>query len=98
MAERLKIEKSKQKSKWNIFAIENINKTQMIIGPRTEIIGNQSITVEGCLGVLEYKSSYIKLRLSKGALILCGSKFDITFFENRLITVKGEISSIEFCI
>jgi sporulation protein YqfC len=50
------------------------------------------------MGVYEYRDTYLKLKLNKGAVIICGSDFDITQFENRLITIKGIISSVEFNI
>lgn len=99
MSKRLKIESSKKTAKWNISGNEEVlPDTAMLKGAHTEIFGNSRINVDGVLGVAEYKDTYIKLRLSKGTLILCGSGFDIIFFENKLITVKGKISSVEFCL
>ena len=99
MAKKLKIEKSAKKSNWNFFTCkENILDTDMIIGTHTEIFGNGKINVEGCMGVVEYTYTYLKLKLQKGTLILCGSGFDIIYFEEKLITVKGVISSVEFCV
>lgn len=97
MGKKLKIAKSKRKEKWRFFG-ENETQEKEISDPYIEIKGNRSITLDGCLGVTEYKETYIKLRLKKGSLILCGEDFNIVFFERRLITVKGYISSIEFCI
>lgn len=50
------------------------------------------------MGVLEYSDTYLKLRLPKGALTVCGSGFDIVTFEGTAITVKGNMSSLEFCV
>lgn len=97
MGKKLKIEKSKRKEKWRFFG-ESDAEEKEISDPHIEIKGNKTITLDGCLGVTEYKETYIKLRLKKGSLILCGKDFNIVFFERRLITVKGYISSIEFCI
>ena len=99
MSKKLKIEKSCKKEKWQLIPkAESIIEKDMLAGPHTEIFGNNKISIEGCLGVFEYKDTYLKLKLQKGELILCGSGFDIVFFENRLITVKGKISSVEFCV
>lgn len=70
----------------------------LIKGPHIELFSNREITVDGCCGVFEYAENYIKLNLGRGALILCGTDFDIVLFENRTITVKGSISSVEFCV
>lgn len=99
MAKKLKIEKSKRKEKWNILKnTDNIIDSNMLSGAHTEIFGNRQISIDGCMGVYEYRDTYLKLKLSRGAVIICGSGFDITHFENRLITVKGTISSVEFNI
>ena len=97
MGKKLKIEKEKKKEKWHFFG-DSLPEKEFVSGPYTEIMGNSKISIDGCLGVFEYKDTYLKLRLQKGSLILCGSGFDIVFFEDKLITVKGKISSIEFCV
>lgn len=98
MAKKYKIEKSNKKSKWNLTAKDENTTENIISTSRIEITGNSALTLEGCRGVLEYTDTYMKLKLQKGALILCGSSFDITLFENKLISVKGNISSVEFCV
>lgn len=98
MAKKLKIEQGKAKEKWNISGLaESIIDKDMIAGPHIEIFGNSNIIIDGCLGVFEYRDEYLKLKLQKGALILCGSGFNIVVFEEKQITVKGKISSVEFC-
>ena len=99
MSKKLKIEKSKKSEKWNISGREKIDsQTAILKGPHTEIFGNSCINIDGCSGVEEYRDTYVKIRLCKGSIILYGKGFDIAFFENKLITVKGEISSLEFCV
>ena len=99
MGKKLRIEKGKQRSKWRLLSLdEGILDAELLTGAHIEIFGNSKITIDGCLGVFEYKDTYIKLRLSKGMLILCGSDFDVVGFEERVITVKGKISSLEFCV
>ncbi len=98
MSKKYKIEKSNKKSKWNLTAMGEDLSTNILSSSHIEIIGNSTLTLEGCMGVAEYTDTYIKLRLSKGTLILCGINFDITFFENRQISVTGKISSVEFCV
>ena len=97
MGKKLKIEKPKKKQSSNIFKNnDEIFDKSLLNSTHTEIFGSEKINIDGCMGVYEYRDTYIKLKLKKGALILTGSGFDIVFFENRLITVKGRISSIEF--
>lgn len=97
MPKKLKIEKSGKKDKWKILnCVDDALDKNMIAGPHIEIFGNGEISIDGCMGVIEYKDTYLKLKLPKGNLLICGNGFDIAFFENRTITVKGKVSSIEF--
>ena len=97
MGKKLKIEKSKKKQT-SIFSknSDEIFDKSLLNSTHTEIFGNEKINIDGCMGVYEYRDTYIKLKLKKGALILTGSGFDIVYYENRLITVRGKISSLEF--
>lgn len=99
MSKKLKIEKTRKKQSWNLFGREDdILDKDMISGSHIQIFGNNKINIEGCYGVFEYTDTYLKLQLKKGSLILCGSSFDIIFYEEKLMTVKGKISSVEFCV
>ena len=99
MAKKLRIEKTHKKRGWHLFRYdESILDTDMITGPQIQIFGNNKINIEGCYGVFEYTDTYLKLKLQKGALILCGSGFDICFYEERQMTIKGKLSSVEFCV
>ncbi len=97
MAKRIKIEKQKKKEKWNIFATQEVADSTFLRGAHTEIFSNERVVIEGCLGVYEYNDCYLKLRLSKGALVICGSDFSISSFENTTISVSGKITTLEFC-
>ena len=98
MGRKLKIEKTKKKNSWNLFkTADEFISEKSINSSHTEIFGNNKIITDGCLGVFEYKDTYLKLKLRKGNLIICGNGFEITHYENHSITVKGEISSVEFC-
>lgn len=95
MGKKLKIEKSKKSG--NFFKnSDEIFDSSLLNSTHTEIFGSEKINIDGCMGVYEYRDTYIKIKLKKGALILTGSGFDIVYFENRLITIKGKISSLEF--
>ncbi len=97
MNKKLKIDCKAKKDKWRLLSFaENEIKQDMLSKARIEIFGSNRITIDGCLGVYEYRDTYLKLRLSKGAVIICGSGFNIVYFENKLISIRGEISAIEF--
>lgn len=95
---KFKFISNKKKDKFNIFNIkEDLVNANTVKGIRIEILSNKNITVEGIKGVFDYKDDYIKLKLKKGYLIICGRNFFITYYENETITVSGIISNIEFC-
>ncbi|MBO5321306.1 MAG: YabP/YqfC family sporulation protein [Clostridia bacterium] len=95
MAKKLKI--PKKRSKWRLFKLSADNTNTEILGSaHLEIFGNSKISIDGCLGVYEYNDTYIKLRIYKGSVIICGSGLNIAFFEDRLITICGKISDVEF--
>ena len=99
MGKKLKIERSEKSTKWNLFKMNSaILDNDLIKGPHIELFYNNQVVIEGCIGVYEYNDTYLKLRLSKGALILNGEAFDILTFEDKTITVKGKINSLEFCL
>lgn len=99
MAKKLKFEKQKKREKWNIFNTSSqLFDKDLISGAHIELFSNNQIVVDGCLGVFEYNDIYLKIKLSSGALIINGSGFDIVAFENKMITVKGKINSVEFCV
>ncbi len=99
MAKKLKIENKKGRQKWRLLKTDEDYLTMPIKSvSHIEMFSNTLINIDGCMGVYEYTDTYLKIKLSKGALVLCGSDFDITYFENSLITVKGKISSVEFCV
>ena len=97
MAKKIKTDIKHKKGKWNLSGVLESGVTgELLSSSHIEIFGNQRISIDGCLGVYEYKDTYLKLRLSKGSVTLCGSDFNIVYFENRLISVKGKINTIEF--
>ncbi len=99
MAKKLKFKSQKQPEKWRIFSCSDVlGGKERIIGPHIEFFGNREIIIEGCLGVFEYSDTYLKLKLPKGSLILCGNSFDISSFEATTISIKGKIDSLEFCV
>lgn len=99
MSKKFKFKSEKAKEKWRIFGCSDAAiDAEMVKGPHLELFSNREIIVEGCTGVLEYSDTYLKLKLPKGSLTVCGGCFDIVSFEGTTISVKGKISSLEFCV
>lgn len=98
MSKKFKFKSEKPREKWKIFGCGVDMSNASVKGAHLELFGNREIIIEGCMGVLEYSDTYLKLRLPKGSLTVCGSGFDIVTFEDTVITVRGNISSLEFCV
>lgn len=94
---RFKTEKTKTKNRL-LGGAEDVIKPEHIGGPHIELFSNKEMTIDGCGGVLEYCDTYMRLRISKGTLTICGTNFDITMFDDDVITVRGNISSLEFSL
>ncbi len=99
MAKKFKFKSEKPKEKWQIFhGLDEALDTEALVGPHFELFGNREILLEGCLGVFEYSDTYLKLKIARGSVIICGRGFDIVLFEDTVIRIKGTISSVEFCV
>lgn len=97
MSKKLKIDGKKKRERLHIFkSADEIISSSGLFGAHIEILNNSQIMIEGCMGVYEYRDTYLKLKLNKGALIITGNGFDIANYEDKTITVKGKISSLEF--
>lgn len=88
-----KFNSAKQKPKINL----NVGDL-MLCGVRIEMISNKELLLEGCTGVLQFNDNYVKLGVKNGNIILYGKNFDICGFEEKTVTVKGIIDSVEFCV
>ena len=104
MSKKFKIPTNHKKPHLNLFSLDGEEgKTAAYnsgsgVRSHIELFSNREIIIEGCRGVDEYREDYIKLKLIKGSITLCGSEFCIKSFENSSIVVNGNISSLEFCV
>ena len=95
---KFKFKSARNSKKINLIECKNdILDNERLRGAHIEIYSNKEIVIDGCLGIFEYSESYIKLNLCKGTLAISGSMLNILSFENDMITVRGTVSSIEFC-
>ncbi len=61
-----------------------------------EMSGNREISVEGCLGVLEYAEKHITLNTGRLTVKICGCNLTVSSMQNGMAVIKGEITCIEF--
>ncbi len=99
MSRKFKFKSAAKRKKIQLLGFaDDIVDRDMIKGAHIEMFSNKEIVIHGCVGVFEYNTDYIRLNLGKGTMVLCGNNFDIVLFEGDVITVKGNISSVEFCV
>lgn len=96
---KFKFKTKKNKNRFN-FITDNgeILNEEIIKGVHIEIFSNQKMILEGCKSIVDYRSDYIKLKFKKGNFSVFGKDFLISDFEDERIIIKGEISSVEFCV
>ena len=96
---KFKFRTAKKKNKFCfINSNDEILNNEMVSGMRIEMFSNKKMILDGCINIIDYQNSYIKLKLKKANITLFGNDFLICNFENENITVTGNISSIEFCV
>lgn len=99
LAERFRFKSNKKVPKIKLrLKNSEENGMNLVRLPHTEIFSNQRISVDGCEGVFEYREDYMKLRLLKGSIIICGDNLTILTYENKTLSIAGRISSVEFCM
>lgn len=95
---KFKFKSARNSKKINLIECKNdILDNERLRGAHIEIYSNKEIVIDGCLSIFEYSESYIKLNLCKGTLAISGCMLNIVSFESDMISVKGTVSSIEFC-
>ena len=77
---------------------KTVESAKKFSGAKIEMLSNREVSVDGCRGIGEYNDIYIKLKIIGGMLTITGKSLFIPVFDRPLITVTGEISSIEFSV
>lgn len=64
--------------------------------PHIELFSNREVNIEGCLGIIEYNSSLIKLNCRGMSVKFNGDNLCISNMNDGLACVTGTIVSVEF--
>ena len=64
--------------------------------PHIELFSNREVNIEGCLGIIEYNSSLIKLNCRGMSVKFNGDNLCISNMNDSLACVTGTIVSVEF--
>ncbi len=98
MGKKFKFKSSKTVKKSLFNFIDEQPQIAGTVGTHIELFSNRQMVIEGCRGVCDYSSEYLKLKLIKGYAEISGNGLDIFLYEDSSITVNGEILNIEFCV
>ena len=60
------------------------------------MVGQREVTVENALGILQYDTTRISLRLARGSVVIEGECLCIDVFCEQTALVRGHIASISF--
>ena len=61
-----------------------------------EIMGNSRLTVEGCLGVEEYRPETVKLKFKSFSLRIFGENLVLSNLDGGSLMVGGRFSGLDF--
>ncbi len=62
------------------------------------IIGSSELVVEGLRGILDYSGESLRVNTVSGVVLIMGAGLEITALTAEELTLKGKITSLEFCI
>ncbi len=95
MSRKLKTGLTENKNKLKLFCK---NTPAEIAGPITHICGNKEVSVDGCLGVIDYYENLIKLRIAGGEILFSGTGLRIVELTDSSALIKGTVHSVEFSV
>ena len=76
---------------------ETANKDSMRdVKSQLEIMGNTSLTAEGCLGVEEYRPETVKLKFESFHLRIFGEDLILSNLHSGSLMVSGRLSGLDF--
>ena len=66
--------------------------------PRITLLGNRQVLIENHKGIIEYNDALVRIKLSKGELIISGSEFTLGNLQEEQILVEGLVAGIKYDI
>lgn len=65
---------------------------------RIELNSNREATIDGCRGIIEYYDTMIILNIGRGTVQFNGSGLSIVSFDSEVAVLRGQITSVEYCL
>ena len=64
--------------------------------PRITMLGNKQVLVENHKGIIEYNETIVRINLSQGELVICGSDLMLGNLQVEQILVEGTVAEIKY--
>lgn len=68
----------------------------MNVSPYLQFSSNREVTLDGCKGILEYRSEVIRINTSKMVVAFNGRGLNIKCLTATSVVITGYITSVEF--
>lgn len=62
------------------------------------VVGSEQMMVEGLRGILDYSAETLRVNTLSGVILIMGAGLEITSMTAEALSLKGKITSLEFCI
>ncbi len=62
------------------------------------VVGSSELMVEGLRGILDYSAETLRINTLSGVLLIMGAGLEITSMTAEELSLKGKITSLEFCV
>ncbi len=66
-------------------------------GAHLQLIGNRTLTVDGCCGIIEYSPCLVRLNIGDRCICITGSGLEVYDYNGGMLNIKGNILNIEYC-
>ena len=85
-----------KRNKKNIDIVSPLETNELLV-PHIDFCSNKEALVDGCSGIIEYNSEFVRLNCKDVILKFIGADLSIKADSIDQITVSGNIFSLEFC-
>lgn len=65
-------------------------------GPRVEIVGNRSVIIDGCDGIIDYDDKHVMIRLGRMSVNITGSSLRLRALTETTAIIDGYIQAVQY--
>ena len=97
MSKHRKKNKAKGKMKSRIVEGLALPKDLMLGASSLQIFGNSEIYIENYLGIIDYNSEYIRIKIKEGSVEIEGNCLCICYYSCEEMKISGYLHRISYC-